>query len=296
MNLVIENDLEAFGVETVGIDNRVFRAELRRHVGDQNFALAASLVNASQPFGLFVRNRSNEEIVAIALRWRFVNSKGESKTVTRAQLNPGVLMGIAPKDPALIGKTSLINVDTAAFFSYFDSVSSKIRTMFRQNRSGRITGRVGPDDALNEISASQSMLADVAEIVVSIDAVMFRDGTGIGKDESFLFESLNGLIQARKDFLRELRDANRTQRTDAKAVDAVISRISSNSSLDRSQQPATPTEAFEKAYRLSRSDLVREIEQKRTRTSDTAIINEFLAVKESDFVPLRIVQTEDENR
>ncbi len=291
MKLTIQNDLSAYGIEVVGPENTNFDNELRVYVGPNSYVGAAALVNAAKPLAIFIKNDSENDVVGLALRWKFVTSNGELKEMNQVQSSPGILMGMVPRDPSLIGKTSLINAKTLRFLTYYESVGTQIGNLFKSNRSERIAYQLDSKRVENSLAEmarqNQGAINGASEMVVVLDAVIFSNGTCVGRDESFLFESINGLVQAKRDFLNDLRAAKQNGKSDKGALDELSLKHSASSSPERSRRPATGKEAFEKAYQSSLADLTNEIDKKRLHATDEEIASDFLAVRDSDFIKLK---------
>lgn len=123
-NLVVKNDLQKYGIEVITATDSSFGSELTQYFGNDNSLI--SLVESAKPFVFFIKNNAQKEIVGVSLRWKFsVNNKNDE--VPQSEANPGVLMGIKPLDPKMVGKTSLINSKAVKFFTYFkDIIASQI--------------------------------------------------------------------------------------------------------------------------------------------------------------------------
>src|SRR5688572_20163574 len=230
MKISIKNDLEGYGVGVGGPNDAGFNAELAQYVGEQNYDEVIPLVDSVKPLALFLKNDSSKEIVGIALRWQFTDTYGEINESNQIESTPGVLMGMKPLDPFMIGKTSLINPKSSRFITYFQSVGMSIENFFKSNRSKRFEYKLDHNQAQRHAFDIQSQrqflpLKGASAVSVVVDAIIFNDGTFVGENRTFFFELMNGSVQARRDFLRQLRDTKQIGKDDANMLDDFISEV-----------------------------------------------------------------------
>src|SRR5437764_13856520 len=105
--LVIENDLERFGIEIIAPDDPRFEAEFKTYTGDSQTVLP--LLDAAMPLAFFLRNHAEHEIVGISFRWVTTDPSGKSRVRETSVNHPGALIGMKPRDPWMVGKTSIVN-------------------------------------------------------------------------------------------------------------------------------------------------------------------------------------------
>ncbi|MDQ3712023.1 MAG: hypothetical protein M3388_07365 [Acidobacteriota bacterium] len=133
----IKNNLQKFGIEIISPTDANFDSELTRRIGD--FDVVLPLVEAAKPLVGFIKNNSSKEVVGISLRWDFIKSDGEEVFSSSGGVSsPGVLMGKKPRDPWMVGKTSLINSNELRFFSYFFDVVQTIQNINNRVKYQRI--------------------------------------------------------------------------------------------------------------------------------------------------------------
>lgn len=295
-NLIVKNNLKDYGIEVISSIQANFGVELKQYTGDEEGV--NSLIEVAKPLTIFIENNSSKEVIGVSLRWRFVKSNGEFIEIPQTQINPGVLMGLKPRDPWMIGKTSLINKNDTRFFSYFNTTveqeivyanmrHSNPEINYNQNTSLEEMQR---NVALVELQKSK-ILDNVSEISVSIDGIFFDDGAFVGDDQNYFFDSMKGMLQARKDFLGRLKEAKASGKEDSEILSSfladtpnILSRYSEKSSKT---EYSNRQEAFETYYKGELLGLKREISMKRSRMSDDTIVNNLQTVKESDFIMVR---------
>lgn len=294
--LTTRNDLQNYGVEIIPSTGENFDSELKQYIGSTGSLI--SLVDAAKPFAFFIKNNSRKEVVGISLRWKFTDSNGRSVEIPQSEANPGVLMGIKLLDPQMAGKTSLINSGEMKFFTYFnDLIGHKIAFANMRFKNPSINYRYQIDfedttsDISNLTSQKEDFLSSYTDFSMSIDGIVFNDGTFIGADENFFFDTLNGDIQARKDILTALTEAKSAGKKDAAILEDILaktSNISVNLGVLRTGN-ATREQMFDFSYKNYLKNLGSELIKKRASLSDDYIIRQLQIARLSDFVTLRKV-------
>ena len=293
MNLSVQNKLHSSGVKVITPSDSSFEIEVKSYVGSQNYDKVTPMVQAVEPAAIFIRNETRNEIIGIALRWQFVRTDGTVEEVNQIESSPGVLIGMKPRDPFMVGKTSLINPNSVRFLTHFRAVGMPILNFFKSNRSKRFEYQFSQTDIQNRVfdvaKEKETLLKDVKQVLVILDSIVFNDGTFIGDNQTLFFEMTRATIQARKDFLADLRESKRSNRSDKDTLDGFISKFSNRtSSLNDSSQPLSKAEeVFQRSYQSHMAGYVTEIANKRLKASDGTILNDFLKTKESDFIELR---------
>lgn len=295
-NLTINNDLQKQGIEIVSFSDESFSDMLLQYIGDNKDLI--SFVESAKPFSFFMKNNSSKEVVGISLRWELVKSNGEIQKIPQIEANPGVLMGVKPIDPQMIGKTSLINSKDVKFLTYFsDIVGQKIAfaNMRLNNPSINYKYQVDSENMQRDMyyldSQKEKILNAITSISVSIDGIFFDDGTFVGKDENFFFDTLNGDLQARKFFLTALIEAKSSGKNDSELLDDILSNTSdiSVNYAELHSSDFNSEQAFIIGYKTYLKNLRRELVMKRSKMSDERIINQLRSVQVSDFKTLRKV-------
>ncbi|HEY0462171.1 MAG TPA: hypothetical protein VGC97_23760 [Pyrinomonadaceae bacterium] len=296
-NLTVKNDLQKYGVEVIPSTDFNFDAELMKYMGE-NEALT-QLVNSAKPFAFFIKNNSSKEIVGISLRWKFTDSKGNNTELPQSEANPGVLMGIKPLDPKMVGKTSLINSKDMKFFTYFkDSVGQKVTfaNLRVKNPLIQYQNPFGAESSQSDISnldsQKEKILSGYADFSVSLDGIFFSDGTFVGDDQNFFFDTLRGDIEARKDILTTLAEAKSSGKANADILDDILvktANVSANLAELRAVN-VTREQVYDLSYKNYLKNVSRELTMKRSKMSDDYIVEQLQSTQVSDFVMLRKVE------
>lgn len=293
--LTINNDLQKYGIEIISSTSDNFDSELKQYIGNEDSLFA--LVESTKPLAFFIKNNSSKEIVGISLRWQFTDSNGKTFEIPQSQSNPGVLMGMKPLNPKMRGKTSLINSKAIKFFTYFnDTVGQRIASANRhfKNPSANFRTPTNPtqSEVFNVNSQKEKILSSYANFSVSIDGIVFNDGTFIGANQNFFFDTLKGTIQARKDFLTILAEAKSLGKESKQALDDILSKTL-NAAMNLAELRAdktTPEKEFDYSYKSYLKNLREELIMKRSNLSDDQIVEQFQLSRLSDIITLRKVE------
>lgn len=288
-DVTVKNDLQDYGVEVIRPADTEFNSELSKYIGDRSELLP--VIESAKFLSLIIKNNSGKDIVGISLNWRFENKEGRVQNIERSASTPGILMGMKPLDPFMIGKTSLLYNKDSRFFSFLYSIEQAIintRTSV-ENPGGNF--RITPEQIKEFESELALRKADVNNkdltYSVDIDGVAFSDGTFIGKNENLYFEQLNGLIQARKDFINKLSENRLKKVNDSDIINQIISESSNKKEKPNTGGKLSPQEVYERSYESELSSLYRELKGKQTRMPDKLIIDSFISSKNSEFIPLK---------
>ncbi len=287
---------QKYGIEIVPFSDKSFDDLITQYIGKNEELI--SLVELTKPFSFFITNNSSKEVVGVSLQWKFVRSNGKIEKIPQIEANPGVLMGIKPIDPQMVGKTSLINSNAMKFYTYFnDIVGHKIAfaNMRLKNPSINYKFQFNSENNQRDISylnfQKEKILNDFTDISVSIDGIFFNDGTFVGVDQNFFFDSLRGEIQARKAFLTALVEAKSSGKNNTDIVDDILANTS-NISLSYEElrsSNANSEQAFIIGYKSYLKNLREELIMQRSRMSDDYIVSQIQPVRVSEFVTLRKV-------
>lgn len=295
MNLTIKNDLMESGVEIIGPENNDFGRELSVLVGNDKDLI--SLVESASPLSFIIKNNSAKEIVGVSFRWSFVKNDGETQTIPQIQTNPGVLMGIKPVDPGMVGRTSIINSNDIRFFSYFGAlleqeiVNANMRFKHATLQYPSNSNREERSRLSSYIETKKKLLLNrFSEISVSIDGILFNDGSFAGDDRNHFFPSMSGRLQARKDFLRKLKESKRSGELDSDFLDRFF--LGTPETIAPPRDASAPMgfvngqQAYDLSYQSSLISLRKEISRQRSKLTDTEIINQLKLARESNFIAL----------
>lgn len=292
--LSIANSIQKYNINVIGPSDPSFDSLLNEYTGDAG--RNAPFILAARPLVFFIRNNSDHEVIGISLRWKFSKSNGDVREVPQFQINPGALIGRKPRDPFMIGKTSLINRGTVQFFSYFvSSVQQEIRfeNMRKQNPNISYQRETTPGDidlrSNDAIVQKGKLLDQISTVTVSVDGVFFENGIFVGRDENLFFDFMRGQIQARKDLLEQVVDANKNHATDQEILDALFPDISETRQARIKQRAsyARAEESFQGGYRASLLSMRKEITRQRSKLPDSLVLSRFQSTKLSNFATLQ---------
>jgi len=295
MDFSVQNNLQEFGVRVVESNDLSFDALLREYVGQSNYDKVLPLISAAKPSAIFIKNESEKEIVGVALRWLFVGNNGTITEAKQIESSPGALLGMKPRDPFMVGKTSLINGNSVRYFTHYHGLATPVINFFKSNSFKRFKYSLDSQHLESLISYAEyeknTALKDVKAISVIVDAIIFKDGTFVGENRAHLIELTKGTIQARRDFLKEVREAKRLNKSDAQALDDFVSNAARRESTTKTgiQKLSEGDEAFNQSYESHVNEYAREIATKRLRATDAAIVKDLLATNDLDFIELREV-------
>jgi hypothetical protein len=177
-------NIEAFGlpehqVEVVGPKHPTF---------NKLIAGEASRTNKSnaQPFSVFVVNNSNQAIASCTLKYEILLRDGQ--TATHFETKSGKIETVSDTGTAHLAEG--IPAKGNALFSLTDSPGSdNQRVNFRTSGGG---------------SSIVNQLAESVNVKVSIDGVLFVDGTYVGPDTNNYFELFRGRIEATRELDNEI--------------------------------------------------------------------------------------------
>src|SRR5215213_1391008 len=295
-NLVIKTDLQKYGIEVISSTDFNFDSEFLKHVGGRSDLL--TLVNSTKPFAFFIKNNSSKEIVGVSLRWEFIDSQGNKTKFPQNEANPGVLMGIKPVDPNMVGKTSLINSKEMKFFTYFNEpVIQQIALANLRFKNPTVNYPYSIDSGNTQSAISnlnfqkEKIFSYYQELSVSVDGIIFNDGIFVGEDQNFFFDSLRGDIEARKDILTALTQARSIGKTNADILDDILSNTANISvnSAGLHTDNTTREQVYDFAYKNYLKNLRSDLLMRRKRISDDYIVQQLQLSRLSGFVTIRKV-------
>lgn len=159
-----------------------------------------------KPFSVFIQNSGDKMIAAYALTWEFAKKDGKLMSNTVGYSEPGILMGDEmPKD---LIHTTAITPNSVRCFSWGSQIQ---QTEDPEKNSSEVRARL------------TSELSQATDVTVSLEGVVFDDGTYVGPSTMF-FEQMQAIINAKVDLLREIELASKENK-----VDQVLELISAES-------------------------------------------------------------------
>ena len=262
VKLEVDNSLQKYGIEVLNAEHLEFEAEFRKYLAENGRHAAA--INAAKRSGILVKNNSEREIVGVGLLWTM--SGLDAQVLPQSQNHPGVLVGMKPIDPAMIGKTSVINVGATRFFSH----------------SG-----AGADAGAGVVGGASAKFP----VSVTVDGIFFEDGRFVGENKSFYFEQMSGSVKAKRDFLIKINDGLRAGKSSSEIVEAFLAETPERfpEELLLRGRFKNAEQTFELAYAGSLMAQRREIMTMRglAKKSDEEIVANYRREKIEDFKELR---------
>jgi hypothetical protein len=176
------------------------------------------LIESGKPFCVFVQNSTDISVVGLALEWRVMHTDGTTESRGQGYSTPGALTGLTVLDPAMIGHTDLISPHSTSFIS----LDPDLKQIF-DSRHGLISDPAVHNDNEQLQAYGQSLrgeykqlLATSQEVDISVDGVIFSDGSYRGLDKYQVILSTHALVQAKKDLSERVEHAIRNKESLAK--------------------------------------------------------------------------------
>lgn len=244
-------DFPEDGVVIIAPSNPTFRNEVSSLRRDRQVELFP-LVEAVEPYCILVKNISSHEIVGCSITWEITDTSGRVVSIPQSFSTPGVLEGLKPIDPAMVGHTSLINRNDALLITLDDEFQRYIQGEIRSQSSSEVTFQIRNDMErhVSDLRVTyEKQLQSVSAIMVSIDGIFFDDGTFIGPDKTQSFTSMKALIDARREFAESLRRDIRAKKAFADIFERI--ELISKEPIARPDDKAAPGEYYLQTYQRS---------------------------------------------
>jgi hypothetical protein len=161
---------------------------------------------------VYIKNSTNNLVLGYALTWELRDQNGKlltSKTVGYSE--PGILMG--DKIPKNLEHTTAIKPGHVRCFTWNSQI----------HKDSPVPDQTPPnyaDESSSIRAVLSSVLSRASDITVSLDGVIFDDGSFAGPNRSGFFEQMQAILTAKVDLLRELEEASR-QGTLDQAIQAI---------------------------------------------------------------------------
>jgi hypothetical protein len=237
-------DVPQHNLRLIGPSDPSFDERLRKELKGE----ANEVVETLKPFSVFLENRGPKAVVAYLIQWCFTKPDGSNQYYRKGVVNPQALMDGENLSPELRQQSGWVEPDSARFLSLLApdgggmlraEVSPKEVEEFRQ-------GKKFDQTWLLERFGAQA--AKFTEITVSIDGAFFEDGTFVGPDTTRFFDQTQAVINAKRDFLKELAEGLSNS---ARNRDQLYERIRETAtqpieSIDSSSTPADYYNYFKK--------------------------------------------------
>ncbi len=168
------------GIELVGPNEPTFSALMSEQVSKKRVADKEALRRSS----VFVVNRSGKSIAALSVNWELLLPDG--RTVSHGTGHKSGLIVVS--DGNLMAD---IPPNGSRLFSLLD---------LSNDPDGRSGSRMGGGGGIDRAS----QFAQSVKVTISMDAVLFADGTFYGPDTNNFFGALESEIEARRDVIEEM--------------------------------------------------------------------------------------------
>ena len=188
-------------------------------------------IDESKASSVFVVNESGKTISALSVKWELLQADGRIIAHTRGHRSTLKVVSNA----GLAGLEPDITPGDQQWVSLLSN-SSGASKGFRVN-----TGGGGADKA--------RQLSESVRVTISIDAVLFDDGTFVGRDTRNLFESLKAELEARREVFAEIVRALNGDSNAMKHIER-LAKADHNGmqSLSRQVDESTENQAVQREY------------------------------------------------
>lgn len=154
------------------------------------------VIEAFQPFSIFIKNTTNKTMVGCMLKWELMQPDGRVITDKRDYIALWSLMGTA-----ISGQNDgVIRPNTAYLFTPSYLAVNQVANSNSGNSSA-----VLPTEMAEYLKQRRSELDRVINITVSIDGAFFDDGSFVGPDSAGFFAKIEAMRNARYDMLQEVK-------------------------------------------------------------------------------------------
>lgn len=283
------NNLESYGIRLIGPLDEVFESDMRHYLGS-NASKLKPLIEVADSLAVLVKNESRKQVLGISLRWEFVSDDGRTHIFPQGISSPGELMGLVALDPSIRGKTSLLYGSNMRFFSPLQGIESVFVNSGQTVVFPATNYSIDSIGIAKTVSQAQSQKESFYQNMgtcrsVSIDGILFNDGTFVGESKTGFFESISGSIEATKDFLENLRKA-------AAKSDGLSRAIVEFAEKDLTASREAPGLLVEDKYRLSYMSTMKNIQEQIRRQRSAGLQDNDIAQKEflsryTNFVSLK---------
>jgi hypothetical protein len=154
-------------------------------------------------FSVFITNKSDRTVASYVVKWEFLRADGKTVSSTKAYSQLNSLDGNARNQPPALkphssGLVSLINeIQEHKYPATFIGDDSAFPAAKQSAAKNNMTQRINKLHDKLKTSVSWS---------VTLDGVLFTDGTFVGPDTTGYFDRIKARFDARDDLLREMSD------------------------------------------------------------------------------------------
>lgn len=194
-------DLAGAGLVFISPADQDYDKELAAFLKKKD-GLTKEAADSVRPYSVILVNRSNNDLIAYAIKWESVDAEGARASQLDSYIQPGTLMGEDPPGDEKIkemGSAVRAHQSRLLFWGGFDG---DLRTQ-------------GKEDVVDQ------QLKGAVSITASLDCAVFDDGTSVGPDTSDFFSQVDGQVQAKKDLLRAIHSQYFSGKPPGEILDAV---------------------------------------------------------------------------
>ncbi len=183
-------DLTAHGGVLIPPGHAQFESAVSQALGNHRSDLATAVKNLS----VVLQNNSRKTVIGYALRWTFKKLDGTVQTTGIAWIEPrGLFDGDKPKDARDLPGGTLIRPGHARLVSMFARLNADS------------SNNLGVSAPMQEYMAQfNDMVDNSSDVTVTLDGLLFEDGTFAGPNEHHLFENFVESFVAVQDFYRHV--------------------------------------------------------------------------------------------
>lgn len=209
-----KRDLPEHGIQIITSVDTSFDGIVAKHFNNRS-------PETLKPLSVFIQNSTGRLVVAYALTWELRDESGKvisSKISSYSE--PGVLMGNEiPKD---LKHTTAIEPGAVRCFSRDSQIEQDAPDTEEAKGLSFLSESEGnKNDGTSAIRARLTAeLARTAAVTVSLDGVIFDDGTFVGPNTTRFFEQMQAMLNAKVDLLREIAVASQ-RGTEDQALDSI---------------------------------------------------------------------------
>jgi len=226
----------------------------------------ASIIDAVGPFGVVVKNTTHRDLIGCSLKWELISSSGEVTVMRQGYTSPGVLLGLQPLDPNMVGKTSVINANSSRFLSLDPTLKSILETTGNQLPERTVEYYRGYVQRVT--SKYQKQLKSVVAITISIEGLAFADGEYLGSDTTAFYKHLQADVEAQRDVGSAIDSAAQEGKHASEALLELNSKLSKSPFLIKETRDKEYDEIYDRSFRES----IKELNSIQTANGDEAVL------------------------
>ena len=175
-----------------------------------------------RPLSAIVHNRSKRVIVGIRLQWEVLKPDGSVLKIPVGSFNPAAFMYLGRPEflrklgasVILPGHSVLLSTGGSATEDQDLQMDLAVLSFHgSQEDSARFRAELSRGNQLEAFKLSQKsttgLLRDASAVTVSVDGVLFEDGTFIGDDQTGLFSEARAYFDAERDLAKEVNDQSK---------------------------------------------------------------------------------------